>query len=107
MQGRDRELLEEIRREFPGFRIVRKNDSRFSRVIDLVLKILTLGAQRRYLTDYHTVIGSTLYVPPDWDDHPWQSRYVTLRHERIHLRQFRRYTRPGMTLLYLLPFFPI
>src|SRR5947207_16007063 len=50
-------LVAEIRREFPRFRIVLKRESFLSRVIDILLKLLTLGAQREFLTRYHTVIG--------------------------------------------------
>src|SRR5690606_30517173 len=32
---------------------------------------------------------------------------ILLRHERVHLRQRRRYGTIGMGLLYLLPFFPL
>ena len=95
-------LVEEIRREFPRFRIVRKDDSPFQRALDRLLRVLTFGAQRSYLTGYQTTIGQTVYVTPDWDELPDESRYVTLRHEREHLRQFRRYTLPGMAILYLL-----
>lgn len=100
-------FVAEIRAEFPSFRIVPKEASRFCRLIDVVLRVVTLGAQRRFLTHYHTVIGATLYVPPDWERRSWQEKVVTLRHERVHLRQFRRYGRVGMTLLYLLPLLPI
>jgi hypothetical protein len=37
-----------------------------------------------------------------WDDLPADERYVTLRHEAIHLRQFRRWTLPGMAICYVL-----
>ena len=103
----DDALVAEIRAEFPSFRIVPKAQSRFCRFLDVVLRLVTFGAQRRFLSHYHTVIGSTLYVPPDWLGRPWQDKVITLRHERVHLRQFRRYGRIGMTLLYLLPVLPI
>lgn len=103
----DAAFLAEICGEFPDFRVVPKSDSGFCRLLDVLLKIVTLGAQRRFLTHYHTVIGGTLYVPPDWDGRAWQDKVVTLRHERVHLRQFRRYGRIGMSLLYLLPILPV
>jgi hypothetical protein len=34
-------------------------------------------------------------------------RVILLRHERVHLRQRRRYGAFGMTFLYLVPFFPL
>jgi len=98
-------LMEEIRREFPRFRIVPKDRAFTQRAIDQLLRVITFGGQRSYLTGYQTTIGQTVYVTPDWDALPDESRYVTLRHEREHLRQFRRYTLIGMALLYLL--FPL
>lgn len=100
-------LIEEIRREFPSFRLVPKAERRLQRAIDLALKIVTVGAQREYLTRYHTVLGDTLYLPTRWGSTPDEARYVTLRHERVHLRQRRRYGFVPFALLYLLPIFPL
>ena|GEM_PF-338299 len=100
-------FIETIRAEFPTFRIVPKRGHWPSRVVDLALKCLTLGGQRSYLTRYHTVIGNTLYVPPTWDEMSDLDRVILLRHERVHLRQRRRYGSVAMTFLYLIPFFPL
>ena len=100
-------FLEEINAEFPRFRVVRKRDSGFSKLIDGVLKVVTFGGQRQYMTHYHTVIANTLYVPDAWDHEADLERVCVLRHERVHLRQTRRYTMAGMTFLYLMPIFPI
>ena len=94
-------LVEALREEFPRFRIVRKDRSAFQRAIHYTLVAVTFGGMRRYLDTFQTTIGSTVYVTPDWDDRPEKVRYVTLRHEAIHLRQFRKYTLPGMALLYV------
>ncbi len=101
------ELVAEIAREFPGFRLVNKRDSPFSLAIDRALRLVTFGAQRAYLTHYHTVIGKTLYTPDTWATTGELDRVVVLRHERIHLRQRRRYGLPLMAFLYLVPFFPL
>jgi hypothetical protein len=82
--------------------MVRKDRSRWQRAIHYGLVAITLGGMRRYLTDYQTTIRRTVYVTADWDQLDPRSRYVTLRHERIHLEQFRRYSTPVMGLLYLL-----
>ena len=95
-------LVEALRCEFPRLRIVRKDRSPLHRAIHLALIALTLGKMRTYLGSYQTTIGRTVYVTADWDDRAPDERYVTLRHEAIHLRQFRRYTLPGMALLYVL-----
>lgn len=93
--------------EFPRFRIVSKAESPLSRVIDVALKLVTLGGQRHYLTRYHTVIGDTLYVPAAWASMTDQARVILLRHERIHLLQRRRYGFPLFAFLYLVPFLPL
>jgi hypothetical protein len=107
MEARYRALLDDIRDEFPRFRVVKKIESRLQRAIHAALSILTLGAQGRYLTSYQTTIGQTVYVTEDWDRLPAEQRYITMRHERMHLRQFRRYTLPGMAILYLLVPLPV
>jgi hypothetical protein len=101
------ELLAAMTREFPRFRVVPKRSSRLSLLIDLALRLLTLGRQRQYLTHYHTVLGDTLYVPESWDAASDVDRVITLRHERVHLRQRRRYTMVGMAWLYLFPILPL
>jgi hypothetical protein len=106
-EARYQALLAEIERECPGFRVIRKDQSRFQRAIGVALKIVTFGAQRRYLTDYQTTIGRTVYVTADWDETDADHRYCTMRHERVHLRQFRRYTLVGMAFLYLLVPLPL
>ncbi len=100
-------LLAEMRREFPRFRLVHKRGDRLSRAIDRALKIISLGGQSTYMTEYRTVIGDTLYLPDGWDETAAVDRIICLRHERVHLRQRRRYTLPGMTILYLLLPLPI
>jgi hypothetical protein len=95
-------LVEALRAEIPGFRVIRKDQSRFHRAIHYALIGVTFGKMRSYLDSYQTTIGKTVYVTADWDATSADERYVTLRHEAIHLRQFRRYTLPGMAILYVL-----
>lgn len=101
------QFVAELAREFPKFRIVRKDTDFLSQCIDIALKIVTLGQQRSYLDGYYTVLGYTLYVPPGWAHASAVDRVITLRHERIHLRQRQRYGFPLMAFLYLVPFFPL
>lgn len=95
------ELVAALRLEFPGMRIVRKDRSPLHRAIHWFLVAITLGKMRDYLSSYQTTIGYTIYVTSDWDEWPADERYVTLRHEAVHLRQFRRWTLPGMALAYV------
>jgi hypothetical protein len=96
------QLVLALRQEFPRFQIVRKDRSVLHKAIHVALIGLTFGRMRNYLDTFQTTIGSTVYVTPDWDDWSPDRRYVTLRHEAVHLRQFRRFTLPGMALLYVL-----
>ena len=100
-------FLEEIKAEFPAFCIKEKRGDKLSRAIDVALRIVTFGGQRHYLTQYHTVIGETLYVPETWEELQDLDRVILLRHERVHLRQRRRYGGPLMAFLYLVPLLPI
>ncbi|MGE5187302.1 MAG: hypothetical protein ACM31C_34880 [Acidobacteriota bacterium] len=95
-------LVASLREEIPGFRIVHKHESRLHRAIDVALRVVTLGRMREYLDSYQTTIGKTVYVTRDWNDWDPDRRYVTLRHEAVHLRQFRRLTLPVMAVLYVL-----
>lgn len=99
--------ISEIRAEFPSFRIIAKRDDALSKAIDVTLRILTFGGQRFYLTHYHTVLGYRLYVPDVWERLGDVDRAIVLRHERVHLRQRRRYGMALMTFLYLIPILPL
>lgn len=105
--GRANDFIREIKREFPDFRIVDKRGHWPSHLIDLALKLVTLGGQRDYLTHYHTVLGDTLYVPDSWATTSDAERLILLRHERIHLRQRRRLGTITMAFVYLIPFLPM
>ncbi len=100
-------LIADIQAEFPSFRIVKKEESGFAKAIDVALRIVTFGGQREFMTRYYTVIGDTLYVPEGFDDFDPVDVMVTLRHERIHLKQRRRYTMPVFAVIYLLLPFPL
>jgi hypothetical protein len=95
-------LVETLRVEFPGFRIVRKDHSPLHRAIHYALCALTFGRMTSYLDAFQTTIGRTVYVTADWAAWDPDRRYVTLRHEAVHLRQFRTYSLPGMAVLYVL-----
>jgi hypothetical protein len=100
-------FLDEIRAEFPTFAVVPKRDSRLQRLIHVLLKVVTFGGQRVYLTGYYTAMFGKLWVPPSWDTLGDLDRYVLLRHERVHLQQRARLGDIGMTFVYLVPFFPL
>jgi hypothetical protein len=95
-------LLASLRAEFPRFRIVRKDQSPLHKAIHYGLCALTFGQMTSYLDSFQTTIGRTVYVTSDWDDCDPDQRYVTMRHEAVHLRQFRSLGVPAMFVLYVL-----
>ncbi|HWM87335.1 MAG TPA: hypothetical protein VNO33_15895 [Kofleriaceae bacterium] len=100
-------LLAEMSIEFPGFRVIPKSTSRSQRVLHWLLVAFTLGQNRSYLDGYHTTIGRRVYVTGNWEATSRDHRYLVLRHERVHLRQFQRYTLVGMAFLYLMVPLPL
>jgi hypothetical protein len=97
-----RAYCDELAKEHGRLVVIKKGESGLCRVIDRALKVLTFGRQSRFLTSYTTTLGKRIYVPDDWERYPAIERYLILRHEAVHVRQFRRFTWPGMTLIYLL-----
>lgn len=95
-------ILDELREEFPAFKLVWKEDSRLMKFIAGFLWLITFGRQSSFQTDYITTIGCAVYVPASWRKQSDISRIITLRHERVHMRQRRFFTMPIFTLLYLL-----
>ncbi|MCB9727428.1 MAG: hypothetical protein H6744_01905 [Deltaproteobacteria bacterium] len=95
-------FLDTLRARHAGFRIVRKSESPLSRVLDRALRLITGGRQSSFLDRYITTLGARVYVPDRWDAMPAAERYCIMRHEAVHIAQFRRFTWPGMALIYLL-----
>jgi len=97
-------LLRDFAQRPRPVRIVTKRGDRLQRGIDRALRVLTLGGQDRYLSEYVTTLGTTIFVPDDWDTLSPRTQYLILRHEAVHLDQFARWGWLGMVLLYgLLP----
>lgn len=102
---RSEEYLAELRGEFPRLRVLPKEGDGFSRAVDLALRALTFGGQSGYLDRYVTTIGDRIYLPRNWDGRADVERYVVLRHEAVHLRQFRRRGLVRTAVVYL--FWPV
>lgn len=101
------DLVSEIRAEFPDFEVIPKSQSRLMLLIDGILRVLTFGRFRDFMWSYTTTLGTKVYTPKDWGLWTNATRNAILRHERVHMRQARRYTRLGFSLAYLflpLPF---
>jgi len=99
--------VRELEGRWRGLRIMPKGESRFCRVIDRALRVLTFGGQDRFLESYVTTFGRRIYVPDSWMRLSPGERYCILRHEAIHVAQFRRFRWPGMIALYLLLPLPV
>ena len=102
------QLCEDIRTEFPSFTLVDKGSSFFMKLLNVFLLVVTAGQQKWFMKNFITTIGYTVYVPDGWlTSSPEWDRIVVLRHERIHMRQRKRWGAPLFTLLYLLLPLPI
>ncbi|MCF6205302.1 MAG: hypothetical protein L3J47_00210 [Sulfurovum sp.] len=78
-----------VEAEIQGFKVVLHKNSAFMLAIHFVLKVLSLG--KVVPARYTTTIGKTMYVPNNWPILGDQAKYAILRHEVVHLRQFRQW----------------
>lgn len=91
--------------EFPDFEIIQKQNSKFMKLLDVGLKILTLGKSSNFMNQYVTTVSDKVYVPTTWDSWKESTKYQILSHEVIHMRQSRRYTKYIFWIMYL--FLPV
>jgi len=101
------DLLDELRAEFPGFNIRPKSSSFFMKLVNALLLVFTLGKQKKFMEGFTTTIGSTVYTSSSWDGLVDYARVIILRHERVHLRQSKKYGRFVFSFLYLFCPLPI
>lgn len=105
-------LFARYRALYPRLNVVKKDESRLMQTIFWPLKKLT----GNNYNNYTTTIGSTIYVPPDFGAWPDDERYILLRHEAQHVKQFHRWPfgiwawplnhlLMGLAYLFLLPVF--
>ncbi len=77
------------------------------RALGTVLLVVTFGTQKAFMQSYVTTIGHTVWVPDLWESWDIVKRAVILRHERVHMRQQKRYGRLLFSFLYVFPFLPL
>jgi hypothetical protein len=94
-----------IKEEFPDFKLVPKEESTLMKVCDFLLKLITFWQMRVFMTQFTTTIGYTVYTPTTWDAFPELSQVGVLTHERVHMRQRKKYGWFLFSFLYL--FFPL
>jgi len=99
------QTVEEIKDEFSSFKIVKKSDSLFMKIIYYLLLIITFGTQKVFMKSYTTTIGNTVYVSSNWERYSVFSKVSLLRHERVHMRQAKKYGMFLYSFLYLM--FPL
>lgn len=71
--------------EFPKFKVVAKDNSKFMRFLAKLLWPIN----REFMDGYITTIGYTVYMPRDLFNTPEGTD--TLRHELVHVRQYDRF----------------
>ena len=89
------ELIQRMKDEFRGFRLCFKDDPPSSMTVrDRLLHGLARLVSPQYDTRFTTVLYPRIYLPAGarqlFETNP-ERYYVTLRHEYVHLRDFRRY----------------
>ena len=101
-------VITRINVEEAGGKIVVKRGW-FWKALHWIVFAVTLGQNRRFLTDYYTTIGPWIGVPEGWESRAIEGRIAVLEHERIHVEQCKRFGLgnvylgfPLFTLLYLL-----
>lgn len=100
-------VVVDTKEEFPGFEIIQKKNSGLMKVIDIALKVITFGQMKTFMTGFITTLGEKVYVNEGWDSLPLANKAMVLRHERVHMRQARKYGRFLFSLLYLVVPFPV
>ena len=95
-------LLVEIKKEFSDFDVIKKQDSTLMKVIDICLKVITFGQMNKFMNGFITTLGTKVYVPDSWDENSLVGKVEILRHERIHMRQAKKYGRLLFSFLYLM-----
>jgi len=91
--------IEGMKSEFPGLTVSAEK----SWWLKTVMEFPGFG----HLDTYTQTIGFAIYCSSRWSQFSPRKKLSTLRHERKHLEQFRKYTFFGMFFLYIFVFFPI
>lgn len=95
-------LLKETKEEFLDFEILQKKDSKLMKALDAILKVITFGQMKNFMTGFITTIGNKVYVPDTWQNAALTSKAEIIRHERVHMRQAKRHGRFLFSFLYLM-----
>jgi len=90
-------LLRVIKKIFPKFKIISKRSNYFMSWLNRTVQLFN----KKFMTQYTTTIGYSIYTPDDWSKRSYTSRYNTMIHEMIHLQQFRKFGFIPYSILYI------
>lgn len=96
-------IIAEMKDEFPKFKLVEKKNSLLMKALNVFLKVITFGLMKTFMTNFTTTMAYTVYTPSRWNI---LDRTGILKHERVHMRQMRRYGRVWFSLSYTFLWFP-
>jgi hypothetical protein len=101
------DAMNAISTEFPSFKLRSKSTSWSMKVIDVLLRALTLNKQKSFMKTFTTTIGYTVYTPESWLMMSSRGQVVILRHEAVHMRQRKKYGFLVFSFLYLFAWLPV
>jgi hypothetical protein len=87
MDNRTIGLILETAPKYTRLRLIKRSESLFIRLLFAPLSFLL----RKNYDSFATTIFSTVYLPTDWESMSDNSKYVLLRHEFEHVRQFHEW----------------
>lgn len=103
-------LCKNLKKEFPKLKMTLKRDVWWHWVRYVGILIFTFGTNRKYFTNYTTTSKNRIDLSDQHHAkiqsgkaHELDRVWTTLRHERVHLRQFAKYGTILMALVYLHP----
>lgn len=99
-------LLLDIKSEFPKFELIYKKDSTLMKIINVLLLILTFGKNKTFMKDFVTTLNCKVYLNSEWDKYSERVKCILLRHERVHMRQSKKYGLFLYSFLYLFVYLP-
>lgn len=96
------EFVRDTSSAYPKFELVEKRTSALMKVIDVLLKLITFGLMKNFMSDFTTTFGYTVYTPSSWESWSDAVKLIVLRHERVHMRQRKQLGSFWFGLSYLL-----
>jgi hypothetical protein len=79
------QCVEQLKTEFSKFQLVEKEDSKLMKFLNFFIKLWNPDFMERYTM----VLGYKVYMPPGQRN--TLQGYEILRHEAVHMRQFRKW----------------